>query len=287
VQNPDCGILDKWFYAFQLEAHPMRRMTALVFVMFLLLISSIVYAQDEDYTVEYGDTLDVIAAGRNVSVACIAEASGLTDPNSLRPGDTLVIPSNCPPYDGLFIFFPADEEAEDAADQGGGGTSGQGGGSSDGTYTVQYGDVVDVIAQQFNASVTCIAEASDIPDFNVVRPGDTLVIPSDCPPYDGLFIQPEVEEADDTADQGGGGTTSSGQGGGSSDGTYTIQYGDVIDLLAQEFNLSVTCIAEASGLEDFNRIRPGDTIVLDPGCPPYDGLFIQPEVEAEEPPAAG
>lgn len=265
----------------------MRRMTGLTFMVLILvlMISNVVFAQGEEYTVEYGDTLDVIAASVNASVACIAEASGLTDPHSLRPGDTLVIPADCPPYDGLFIFFPPDED--DTEDQGGGSsTSGQGGGTSDGTYTVQYGDVIDLIAQEVNANVTCIAEASGLADFNTIRPGDTLVIPSNCPPYDGLFIQAQLD--DDDADQGGGGTTTSGQGGGvADDGTYTIRYGDVIDLIAQEFNISVTCIAETSGIADFNKIRPGDTIVIDSGCPPYDGLFIQPEVEAEEPPAQG
>lgn len=265
----------------------MRRKIGLTFLS-LMIVSSVMLAQGEEYVVEYGDVLDVIAASFDASVACIAAASDLTDPNDLRPGDTLIIPADCPPYDGLFIFPEADD-AEEAEGQGGGSsttTSGQGGGSS-GDYVVEYGDVLDVIAQSFNASAACIAAASDLSSPHTLRPGDTLVIPADCPPYDGLFIFPEPEDADVEAalGQGGGGSTSD-QGGGTGD-SYTVQYGDVLDLIAQEFNVSVVCVAEASGVADINQLRPGDTLVLDADCPPYDGLFFQPAVEEDDEAAAG
>lgn len=257
----------------------MRRKIGLTFatLVLLLTVSSMMLAQGEDYVVEPGDTLDVVAQSFNVSAACIAEASDLPNPNVLSPGDSLVIPADCPPYDGLFIFLRQTNNTS-SEDQGGGATttSGQGGGSSGGDYTVGYGDVLDVIAQQFDASVACIAEASDLTDPHRLRPGDTLVIPSNCPPYDGLFI---FREPADDDDQGGGATTTtSGQGGGNS---YTIEYGDVLDVIAQQFDVSVTCLAEASDIADINKVRPGDTLVIDAGCPPYDGLFFQPDVETD------
>ena len=47
------------------------------------------------------------------------------------------------------------------------------------TYTIEYGDVLDVIAASYDVSVDCLAESSDIADPNQVRPGDTLVIQCD------------------------------------------------------------------------------------------------------------
>ena len=267
----------------------MRRKIALTFVTLalLLVVSGVLLAQSEEYTVQYGDVLDVIAASANVSVACVAEASGLSDPNDLRPGDTLIIPADCPPYDGLFIFPKSDDAADADTDDG---TNDQGGGAASPTagdeYTVQLGDVLDTIAASANVSAACIAEASDLPDPHKLFPGDTVVIPSDCPPYDGLFIfrEPAAEETDDgTSDQGGGGD----QGGGTGD-SYTVAYGDVLDLIGQRFNVSVTCLAEASGITDINKLRVGDTLVIDSDCPPYDGFFFQPDVEEDaEAPAAG
>lgn len=150
-------------------------------------------------------------------------------------------------------------------------------------YVVQYGDVLDVIAASANASVACIAEASGLENPNILRPGDTLVIPADCPPYDGLFIMPETtadSTADSDADQGGGQASASAD-------SYTVQYGDVLDLIAAQFNVGVACTAEASGIADPNKLRPGDVIVIDPTCAPYDGLFVPPPASADDADAAG
>jgi LysM repeat protein len=45
------------------------------------------------YVVEPGDTLSVIAARFGVSVDALSQANGITDPNSIRPGQELVIPA--------------------------------------------------------------------------------------------------------------------------------------------------------------------------------------------------
>lgn len=44
------------------------------------------------YVVASGDTLSVIAERFGVSVDAISEANGITDPNSIRPGQELIIP---------------------------------------------------------------------------------------------------------------------------------------------------------------------------------------------------
>ena len=214
----------------------------------------------ESYTVEYGDVLDVIAARYNVSVACIAEASGLESPHVLRPGDVLTIPANCPPYDGLALgSLPA--QAQDAG-QGGGGSAQTL--SAEGTYVVQPRDVLDLIGAAFDVSPACIAETNNLTNPNRIFPGDELVIDTSCPPYDGVnFVLDR-----DTIGQGGGAAApraSSGSG-------YVVVSGDILDLIAAYYNVSVSCLAETNNITDPQRIFPGDELVIDTSCPPYDGL---------------
>ncbi len=45
------------------------------------------------YTVQPGDTLSGLAERFETSVEALAAANGITDPNSIQPGHTLIIPS--------------------------------------------------------------------------------------------------------------------------------------------------------------------------------------------------
>lgn len=48
------------------------------------------------YTIEAGDTMSGIAAKHGIAIDDLARANGITDVNSLRPGDELVIPIPAP-----------------------------------------------------------------------------------------------------------------------------------------------------------------------------------------------
>ncbi len=234
---------------------------SMVFLLALAGLTLISVSAQESYTVEYGDVLDVIASRYNVSVACIAEASGLASPHVLRPGDVLTIPANCPQYDGLALGLTPVPPRD--AGQGGGGTGRTRTLDAGGTYVVQPRDVLDLIGAAFDVSPACIARTNNLAQPNRIFPGDELVIDLNCPPYDGLaFIPPQAE----------------GQGGGaavrpaSSGNTYVVVSGDILDLIAAAYNVSVACLAERNGLVDPQRIYPGDELVIDTSCPPYDGL---------------
>jgi LysM repeat protein len=45
------------------------------------------------YVVQPGDTLSALAERFNTTVDALSAANGLTDPNALQPGQTLIIPS--------------------------------------------------------------------------------------------------------------------------------------------------------------------------------------------------
>jgi LysM repeat protein len=44
-------------------------------------------------------------------------------------------------------------------------------------YTVQAGDTLGAIAAQFGVTVDAIVQANDLPDPDVLAPGDKLIIP--------------------------------------------------------------------------------------------------------------
>ncbi|MGH1488851.1 MAG: LysM peptidoglycan-binding domain-containing protein [Acidimicrobiales bacterium] len=46
------------------------------------------------YVVEPGDTLSVIAEQFGVTVAALSEANGITDVNTIKPGQELIIPGS-------------------------------------------------------------------------------------------------------------------------------------------------------------------------------------------------
>lgn len=234
------------------------RFLSVMMIVCLLLGGALNVAAQEagsSYTVQYGDVLDIIAASLDVSVDCIADASNITNPNRLRPGDTLVIPADCPPYAGVgIVAASATPQAE-----------GQGGGSASGdTYIVQRGDVLDSIAARFDVSVSCLAESNQLRNPRRIFPGDSLVIDLSCPLYSGSapVLNPRSPEE---VRQGGGG------GGGRQ---YQVQRGDTLDGIAARFDVDVACIAEASGITNAGRISIGDVVVIDLSCPRYSGFAI-------------
>lgn len=237
----------------------MPKLVTLMIVVALLAAGAVgVTAQEESsYTVQYGDVLDLIAASMDMSAACIAEQSGLDNPNDMRPGDTLIFSPACPPYDGLIPIERAVDDED--ADQGGGATAQS---ASSGEYIVKRGDVLDLIAARYNVSVSCLAEANELASPGMIYVGDEIDVDVDCPPYDGVAFATSTSVDAEAQGQGGGGRT------------YTVRVGDVLDLIGAQFNLSASCLAESNNLENPGRIFPGDEITIDPGCPPYDGLAL-------------
>ncbi len=46
-----------------------------------------------------------------------------------------------------------------------------------GTYVVQSGDTLSVIAERFGVSIDALSQANQITDVNTIRPGQELIIP--------------------------------------------------------------------------------------------------------------
>ncbi|MEA5142902.1 MAG: LysM peptidoglycan-binding domain-containing protein [Oscillibacter sp.] len=103
------------------------------------------------YTVRAGDTLRGIAQTYGTTVAALAAANGIADPDLIYPGEILQIPGT--------------EGAESGA------------GNTTGTYTVRSGDTLWGIAQIYGTTVAALTAANDFSVPPLIYPGEVLLIP--------------------------------------------------------------------------------------------------------------
>jgi LysM repeat protein len=100
------------------------------------------------YVVQPGDSVFLLSRRFGVSADQLATANGLTDPNSITIGQTIVIPSAGP------AASPAP------------------------TYVVRPGDTLSGIATTFGVSVDSLQRANGITDPLTIQPGTKLTIPA-------------------------------------------------------------------------------------------------------------
>ncbi len=152
------------------------------------------------YTIQAGDTIFSIAQRFNVTVDAIIAANPGIDPNNLRIGQVICIPTG-PPCPGQL-------------------------------YTIQAGDTIFSIAQRFNVTVDAIIAANPGIDPNNLRIGQVICIPTELP-CPGII--------------------------------YTIQAGDTLYNLAIRYNTTVSCILRFNPGLDPNRLQIGQRICIPTG----------------------
>ena len=218
------------------------------------------------YTIRAGDTLFSLAQRYNTTVDAIIRANPGIDPNNLRIGQVICIPSSTPgpvpcpggtlytirAGDTLFALAQRYNTTVDAILRANPGIDpnnlrvgqiicipGTGpvpcpGGT---LYTIRAGDTLFSLAQRFNVTVDAIIQANPGIDPNNLRIGQEICIPgtgpAPCP----------------------GGTL------------YTIRAGDTLFSLAQRYNTTVDAILRANPGIDPNNLRVGQVICI-PGTGP-------------------
>ena len=168
------------------------------------------------YTVQPGDTLFLIAQRFGVTVPQILAANPqITDPNVIFPGQRICIPAVTPPPP------PPPPPCTGFI------------------YTVQPGDTLFLIAQRNNIPLqTLIAANPQIPNPNLIFPGQRICVPAVTPP-------PPPPPPPCTGF------------------IYTVQRGDTLFLIGQRNNISVQrMIAANPQLPNPNLIFPGQRICV-------------------------
>src|SRR5450759_1121870 len=132
---------------------------ALVLVSILLLTGMAAADSGARYIVRSGDSLGSIAQAYGVSISSIMQANGLTDPDFVWAGQTLIIPG--------------------ASGGSGGAASGAGSSSagSGGVYVVHLGDTLGDIAAGHGVSVAALIRANALDNPDMLYAGQRLVIP--------------------------------------------------------------------------------------------------------------
>jgi LysM repeat protein len=110
------------------------------------------------YVVRPGDTLSRIAARFNTTTATLAQLNGIANPNVIRYGQRLIIPTGAPPV--VQPTSPAPTPTGQPR-----------------TYTVRFGDTLFRIALRLGVPVNAIVQANNIANINRIYVGQVLVIP--------------------------------------------------------------------------------------------------------------
>lgn len=230
-----------------------------------------------DYTVRSGDTLSRIASKHGVSVADLASANSLSNPDLIFPGQVLAIP----------------------------------GAESDVMHVVTSGDTLVRIANRYGASVSGIVAANKIQNPNLILIGQELIVPNAGSPsagtatnsisdrtgqyhvvkrgeslkqiasqYSGVTVDDLVRAngivnnviyAGSALYLSGPGYVASGTAG---EISYRVRSGDRLGDIAHAHGVSVKSIASINGIDNPNLIRSGQVLGIPSGTAwicPVDG----------------
>ncbi len=163
--------------------------------------------QKRTYIVQEGDTLYDIALAYGPSIDDLIAFNNL-DGTVIRPGQKLLLSSDLPAPTPLVL-------------------------------TVDLGDTLWGIAQEYNTTAAAIAATNHLSDSELIRPGDTLTIP-------GRYAGTSPKQ------------------GGATPPSLKVQLGDTLWEIARRYNTSVAALMSANSLSS-ERIIAGQSLRVVPG----------------------
>ena len=161
---------------------------AVVWLILLLLVPAPLLAQEPTaseveptptpeppvYVVQAGDTLYAIAERFGTTVEAIAAANDLADPSLIDVGQRLVIPTDRPEL----VPEPAPEPEPEGR-----------------IHPVRAGETLPALAFRYGATVWGLARANELDRWDLLWPGQLLVVPPPTAPHAGVPHLPAVTAA--------------------------------------------------------------------------------------------
>ena len=165
----------------------------------------------QDYIVQRGDTLSEIALKFGTTVQELVEINKIANPNLIFPGQVLKIITNS-------TINGQETRATGSI-----------------IYTVQRGDTLSQIAQNYGVSVAHIVEINDIQNPNLMFPGEKLRITES----NSQTLNPILQN-----------------------NYYTVQRGDTLSKIALKFNVTVSYLVNLNGIRNPNLIYVGQILKI-------------------------
>jgi len=184
------------------------------------------------YTVRMGDTLSDIAQRFHIDETALARANGLRDANLVVAGQSLRVAGDAGASPATLATARVDGPSA----------------STGPVYTVQVGDTLSDIAQRFHTDESLLVQGNSLRDVNTVVAGQTLRLP-DSPTQLPQAMTPVPGTAPMSRPR----------------GSYIVQPGDSLSLIAQRLGLSESALADANGLRDRNVVIAGTVLRIGGG----------------------
>jgi LysM repeat protein len=221
------------------------------------------------HIVQAGENLYRIALRYDLTVSELAAANGITDPTRIYAGQILMIPGEQPAatQDAPADTEPANSESattDTATDETPAASV-----TTTAYHIVRIGETLNAIARQYGMTWQDIAALNNILDPNQIFAGQRLVITTtadNTTPDLTAVAGPTIVEADPLDAT----NTPSAQ-----STTYTVQQGDRLASIAEQFNLDWTTIARANGITNPNTIFAGQELTI-PVTDDAPGTFLEP-----------
>ncbi|MEP6989198.1 MAG: LysM peptidoglycan-binding domain-containing protein [Chloroflexota bacterium] len=137
---------------------------------------------NQTYTVVYGDRLTKIAEKFGLTIACIANANSISNPDLIYVGQQLRIDPNCTGGSGGGAVSSTPNSSPVVNPKACQFDRNPGRIAPNGKYTVQAGDSLDFIACDFGIELKCLKDSNpQLGGVSLLMPGETLNINLSCP----------------------------------------------------------------------------------------------------------
>jgi LysM repeat protein len=198
-------------------------------------------ANGQSYKVQSGDSVWLVANKHGMTMDELISLNGIQN-NFIYPGQTLIVSSS----DSSAVNKPSQPSTPSQSNKPSTPTTNTG---TQGTYKVQSGDSVWLVADKHGMTMDELIRLNGIQD-NFIYPGQTLTVAKSGSTSANQSSQSSTPSTPNKNTD--------------SEGTYTVQSGDSVWLVADKHGMTMDELIRLNGIQD-NFIYPGQTLTVAKG----------------------